>query len=105
MRRHYKKLETTQRQPPRACGVVELSPSPELGVSTYRYLPGYRVRDAERVYNGNIYDMYQKVLGPPRYGSCAGVKTNFGQLWDRTELVCLVSSGYRPFSIEIQKTF
>ena len=33
-----------------ACGVVGCSPSPELEVCSYRYIPGYRVRGTERVH-------------------------------------------------------
>ena len=38
MRWYCRKLKRTQRQPPRACGVVGCSLSPELGVSSYRYI-------------------------------------------------------------------
>ena len=73
-----------------------------MSLTTAIYMPRYRVRDAERVHSGIVAMIRTKVLDPPRYASCVGFKTSFGQPWDRTELM----SGFvlaKPFPIEIQR--
>ena len=77
------KSSSTQGQPPRACRVVGCSPSPEPGVSSYRYMPGDRVRNTERVL------LYSSTsIWPATLCLLCGVQNlSFGQLWDRTELL------------------